>query len=196
MEAVLTENPPRLEIAKPTAHTVELPGASDKESFRVMGYYEDLVIVGTEHAWRFAWRKDQLVRVASATLSKRRPAWTHTRKLTHWTVAFDELRQLVRFEDTLPGIERFFGENEVKVRTNHKVTSPMSGVELLAKWRREGFPLARGTLKGGGSSRCNWLVENVVAPPTVAARDLAGPRLGGACFDKDLHLVSVEITVP
>jgi hypothetical protein len=202
-ELVALADVPRLRVTQPAELTVELPGAAAGDVLRVQGFHDDLVVVGDRRAWRLRWVRDrfELFATASWTHRARQPEWARPRALTNYRIAFDELRQLVRFEDTLPGIDRYFAGDKVTVkiagRTRESATI-MKGSELLSLWRAEGFPLARGALKGAGpyctSIPDNWWGSYIDMAVPIKAPER--PRLASACFDKELRLSIVNITVP
>jgi hypothetical protein len=191
--------PPRLEVTKPAPATIELAGAEVGDTLRLDALRDELVLVGSARAWRLAWKKGRLDPVASARwrTPNRRPAWASPRTITSYYVAFEEMRQLMRFEGTRPGLERFFGDAEVTVTYGGgtRASEKLPGRELLARWQREGFPLARGTIKTG-VPRCGTLPINYAGYDEVPAADPDGPRLFMACFAKDLQVTSLTLTIP
>lgn len=186
---------PRLVVTKPSPATIELVGAVVGDQLRVDSIRDDLVIVGRNRAWRLAWKQDGFAQVASAkwTDPRRQASWTQPRKLTNYHVAFEEMRQLLRFEGTRPGLERFLGDAPVTISySDRRASETLPGRELLARWKRDGFPLARGTVKTAGE-RCASLPINYAGYRD--AKTPKGPLLLMACFAKDLQLARITLTV-
>jgi len=190
--------PPRLEVTKPSAATIELDGVPHGDTLRLDVVRDDLVLAGSTRAWRLAWKTGRFEVVASASWKapRKRPAWASPRTITTYHGAFEEMRQLVRFEGTQPGLERFFGNAEVTVSySGSKQSETLAGRELLARWKRDGFPLSRGTIKTAGP-RCASLPVNYAGYDEVPANDPDGPRLFHACFANDLQVTKLHLTVP
>ena len=189
---------PRLELTKPSAPPITLEGADGRDAFRVSSVRDDLIIVGASRAWRFTWKRDRFALVASAswTTPRKRPGWV---RWTENATGFEAMRQLLRFEGTLPGLERFFGEATVKVSSyggTSQTHEEIPGSALLARWERDGFPLARGWMLKNAGPRCMSLPGNYASSDDMPANDPDGPRLLGACFARDgLQVTRIDLVV-
>lgn len=202
--------PARLEVRPATGQwplpepvILTLSGATSGEVLQPMALGEELVLRGAAHAWRLRWRGDQLQVVASVGWQAPAlpPAWARARQLTSYQAAFDELTGALRLAGSVQGMERFFGEGAITLRTRIPGHAPLverlSGTELLARWRDAGFPLVRGPRKAAGP-RCASLpaaLDERFAQARYGkrARTLV-QQLALVCFDAELKISRVEVS--
>jgi hypothetical protein len=188
----------RLESSAPTRQTLPLVPSPDQETWRVQGDDDDLVVVGRDRAWRLRWKRDRLAIIATTawTATESPPRWARPRQRSR-EGALEELRQLLRFEGTQPGLDSFFAAKRIRVVTSaageKDSSSVASGAVLLDAWHKTGFPMAYGR-KMILNRQCGSLLENAARekPRRAAPRSL----LFTVCVDKNLRVTKIHLVRP
>jgi hypothetical protein len=188
----------RLETSAPTRQTLPLVPSPDQQTWRVQGDDDDLVVVGRDRAWRLRWKQDRLAIIATTawTANESPPRWARPRPRSR-EGALEELRQLLRFEGTQPGLDSFFAAKRIRVVTSaageKDSSSVSSGAVLLDAWHKSGFPMAYGR-QMSLNRQCGSLLENAASekPRRASPRSL----LFSVCFDKNLHVTTIHLVRP
>jgi hypothetical protein len=164
---------------------------------------EDVVITSGATpgvAWRFAWKKGKVVQTKSVywAKDKARPAWAVNATPADATSALKRIAALLRFGNTVPGLQQFFADPLVtwNVYTRGEAEPwkrSMAGKDALLKWIGAGYPVLRGKLKI--AKGCMTLPANADGKPAAPAAPPDAPHLQKLCLDKDLHVSEIQTLI-